>query len=255
MSLFRNPYYYEMAFSYRDYDFELKEISKAIDDYSDITVKNILEVACGACPYLSNLKNTNYKYFGLDNSKEMINYAKKKAKALNKSISLFEKDFNKFNLNIEVDFCYVLLGSLYISSTKNLLSHLDSVAKVLKIGGIYFLESCVEFCPVTTTSQKWQILKNGIELNCEFESKMINNAKQLVSETILIDVKEASGNNFEIKQTNSKKIIYPNEFLSIIENHPNFEFVAWFNNWNTSFPISEKDTNITRPITIIKKTT
>ena len=50
-----------------------------------------------------------------------------------------------FRLEEPVDFAFILLGSLYVSSTTELLSHFDAISRALKPGGLYLLDWCVQF--------------------------------------------------------------------------------------------------------------
>ena len=77
-SLYANPFYYEIAFSYRDIPKEVQVMQEVIRRYSPIPVKRVLELGCGNSPHMLELLQRGYSYVGLDLSPEMLQYSQEK---------------------------------------------------------------------------------------------------------------------------------------------------------------------------------
>ena len=140
----------------------------AIELFSHIPVQKALEIACGHSPHLEHILRLGYEYHGLDLSTSMLDYAEAKAAALGFSAKLFQADLADFTLPEPVDFAYIMLGSLYVQTTEQLLSHFASVERALKPGGLYFLDWCIDFSPLTNTRDAWSCRRNGVEVKVRY---------------------------------------------------------------------------------------
>ena len=143
--LYNYPRYYELAFSYRDLKSEVDVLEECIRRYSRISVRRVLDIGCGPAPHLEELARRGYEYVGLDINDAMLDYARRKAEALGVAATFIKADMRNFSLEKPVDFAFTMLGSLYAKTTDDILSHLNSVARALNPGGLYFLDWCINF--------------------------------------------------------------------------------------------------------------
>ena len=96
--LYKNPKYYEIAFSFRKIPQEVDFFELAIKKFSKIKVRKVFELASGNSPYLEEWHKRGYRYYGLDLNKEMLDFVKKRAKEKNVDVELFQRDMNDFSL-------------------------------------------------------------------------------------------------------------------------------------------------------------
>jgi len=80
-SIYGYPQYYEIAYSYRNIPAEVEVMQEAIRKYSTIPVQAVLELACGNSPHMVEFVRRGYRYFGLDLSPTMLEFAQSKAEA------------------------------------------------------------------------------------------------------------------------------------------------------------------------------
>jgi SAM-dependent methyltransferase len=250
--VYDHPQYYEIAFSFRDVAAEVDVIDEVIGKFSDIPVSTILDLGCGPAQHLSEFIHRGYQYIGLDLSPAMIAYAQNQATMNNLTAKFKTGNMVDFQLDQQVDFALILLGSLQISSTKDLISHFDCLARALKPGGIFFLDWCIEFNPRKESVETWEMEQGEIKVKTTFQTKMVNPAEQIYLETITLDVMDQN-NRKEFNESSLQRSIYPQEFLLFIESRSDFKFIGWWNNWDLSQPLEECE-QITRPITILKRT-
>lgn len=251
MSLYKNPKYYEIAFSFRNIPKEVDFFELVIKKFSKIKVKNVFELASGNSPYLNEWHKRGYKYFGLDSSREMLDFVKARAKEKNIKIKLFRKNMNDFSIKgLRVDLVYVLLGSLYVKSNKEFFKHFDSVSKILKSGGLYILDGVVWFNVSKDNRQNWTVSRKGIKVKTIYHAKIVDSIKQIFKEDLVLEILE-HGLRKQIRSSELRKIFFPQEFLSLIKRHNKFEFLGWFDNFDINKCATPNPKN--RQIVILRK--
>ena len=232
MSLYKNPKYYEIAFSFRNIPNEVNFFEAAIKRFSKIKVGKVFELASGNSPYLEEWHKRGYEYFGLDLNNEMLDFVKARAKEKEIKVQLFRANMNKFSLGkLRVDLVYVLLGSLYAKSNEDFFKHLDSVSKILKSGGLYILDGVVWFHIFNNDKQSWVISKNRIKTKVTYRVKAVDPIGQTFQEDLVLDIFD-QGKRKRLRSNEVRKLFFPQEFLSLIKCHNKFEFLGWFDNFN-----------------------
>lgn len=249
--LYQNPKYYEIAFSFRDIQNEVDTFEESIKRFSKIPVTDVLEIGCGNSPHMRELVKRGYQYYGIDLSEAMLEYSKEKSKDISDRVHFACADMRDFTLNHQVDFVYIPLGSLYANTNEALNSHFDSIGKVLKKGGLYFLDWCINFEPLSETRDSWEMEEDGIIVRTEFSISKLNKVTQTYEEGITLDVDD-HGKEMSFAQKDLRRAVYPQEFLILLQGRKDFEFIGWWNNWNLDRPLKGTE-QISRPITIIRK--
>ncbi|NLA58239.1 MAG: methyltransferase domain-containing protein [Firmicutes bacterium] len=250
-SLYANPFYYEIAFSYRDIPKEVQVMQDVIRRYSLIPVRRVLELGCGNSPHMQELLQLGYSYVGIDLSPEMLQYSQQKAQRLGKPVELYRQDMNDFQLDSPVDFTFIMLGSLYVASTRELISHFASVNRALNPGGLYFLDWCVDFSWLADITDNWIAERDGITVEVNHSTELLNYIEQTFRERITLLVRD--GNQVRrIQQDSIRRAIYPQEFL-LITDQQGFEFIGWWNDWNLDSPLAGTEEQVVRPICVLRK--
>jgi len=251
--LYDNPKYYEIAFSFRDIPAEVDVFEECFQHFSQIPVRSVLELGCGNSPHMEELIKRGYQYTGLDLSKAMLEYSRERALHIGGEVNLIQGDMIDFSLETMVDFVYVLLGSLYAKSTSELMTHFSSVAQVLKKGGLYLLDWCIQYDPPwgSKGGDSWEMERDGIKVKTSVSWKVINKVEQTFEETIILEVND-HGKNLNIVGKDVKRAIYPQEFLCFVSGSKYFEFVGWWNNWDLGQPL-EQANKIDRPIALLRR--
>lgn len=251
--LYDYPRYYDLGFSFRDIGAEVDVFEDAFRRFSRIQVKRVLEISCGVAPHLEELARRGYEYAGLDINPNMISYVAQRAAALGLKPRLETRDMRDFSLPYDVDFVFIMCGSLYVQSTEDMLHHLESVARVLKPGGLYFLDWCINFewCAPPRTDQKWTIEKEGVKISVEFNLEITDRARQLARHILRAEVND-KGRELRLESMDTVRVILPQEFLLLVEKSKAFEFMGWWNNWDFGKPVEGVE-GIDRPIAIVRR--
>ncbi len=249
--LYSNPRYYDLAFcSFRDVKKEVDLIEECIHRYSRIPVKQVLEIACGPSPNLKEFVKRGYEYVGLDANQTIIDYACQKYSTLTANTTFIVTDLRDFLLKKPVDLIFIMGGSLMVKSTQDILSHFASVKNSLKPGGLYFLDSCVEFHFAKQEDSEWTIEENNMKFDVKISSNIIDNVNQLLKCTLMINGQDDE-RDFHLESADIFRIIFPQEFLLLLERNKSFEFIGWWNG-DLKEPI-QKAQKITRTFTLIRR--
>ncbi|MDI9413627.1 MAG: class I SAM-dependent methyltransferase [Bacillota bacterium] len=250
-NIYNFPQYYDLAFAYRNYPREVDIMEEAIEKYSEIPVNTVLELACGNSPHMLEFANRGFHYKGLDLSSAMLDFSKKKAEDNDFSAQFYQANLVDFKLEEPVDFLYVMLGSLYVGNTEELLSHFASAQSALKPGGLYFLDWCVDFSPLENTLDSWVTRKGRVSVTTQYSTKLKHAGEQLYEENLIFTVKD-HGEHHKFYHRGIRRAIYPQELFVVATKLHNFEFIGWWNDWDWNQPIGEEKGEIVRPITVLR---
>lgn len=252
-SLYDYPEYYNLAFSFRDIPGEVDVFEESIRRYSRIPVHRVLEPGCGTSPHLEEWVRRGYRYTGFDLQGRMLESAMRKAAAHGSAASIINADMRSFTLEQPVDFAYLMLGSLYTTTTVELMSHFSSVASALQSGGLYFLDWCVHFgWGEIEAENNWRVEKDGVSLEVSYRrDKVLDRAAQ-VCRNLLTAAVDDHGSRFHLEGEEVTRVIFPQEFLLLVKATGVFEFIGWWNNWDLDEPV-EKAKRVGRPIVLIRR--
>ena len=247
-----HPDYYDAAFSWRDLAAEVDVIEECCKRYSLIPVKRILELASGTSPHLEELSKRGYSYTGLDINAAMLQWSEAKARRLGIEARFIRGDMADFSLTEPVDLVLTMCGSLYTRSTEGFLSHLASVAKALRPGGLYFLDWCINFeWNQPKGEQRWRMKRKGLEIGISFREETVDPASQIARHRLTGEIKRQDELH-RVESVDTVRVILPQEFLLLLEKSGGFEFIGWWNNWDLECPM-EEEKSANRPITLVRR--
>ncbi len=247
------PQYYEVAFSFRDIAKEADFIDDCVKQFSEIETEWLFEIACGFAPHAEELTRRGYRYMGLDNNRNMLDYATYKWHDLKPSPLFIEGDMVSFDCPRHADFAFVMLGSLYLNSIDEMTRHFDSMAKYLRPGGLYFLDWCVQFTDPMAAAARNAVVneRDGIRVESRFNIKLIDSARQMYEEIWTLDVDD-HGRHQKFEMIERNRAIFPQEFLLFIQNRTDFEMVGWWKDWDLSKPM-DGEVDVERPIALLRR--
>jgi SAM-dependent methyltransferase len=247
------PQYYEAAFSFRDIPREAAFLRECIEKYSDIEARWLFEVACGPAPHAGELGRLGYRYIGLDNNRNMLDFAIDKWKNFSPRPEFLEGDMVSFEIPRPIDFAYVMLGSLYLNTLDDMTSHFDSVARALRRGGLYLLDWCVQFeDPLKYSGGNTVTYEHdGITVESRFDIRLVDASRQMYEEVWTLEVNDRSRRR-KLQMFERNRAIFPKDFLTFLKARSDFEFVGWWKDWDLNHPITEA-TDITRPVALLRR--
>jgi len=253
MKLYDYPEYYEVAFSFRDIEKETDFLEACIDKFSFVPVRRVFEIACGPAPHAGALTRRGYHYVGLDRNRHMLDHASYKWQRLGPAAKFVDGDMADFAYDDPVDFAFVMLGSLYLNSLSEMKQHFDCVARILRPGGLYFLDWCIQFSdPLAYQRENAYVQeRDGVVVESSFNIRLLDAARQMYEEIWTVNVND-HGRQRRFEMIERNRAVYPQEFLLFVEGQTAFEFVGWWHEWDLSKPI-DGATDINRPVALLRR--
>jgi SAM-dependent methyltransferase len=238
MEAYRYPEYFDIAFAVPDVAREVDFFAAAIERFSSVPVRRVFEIACGTAPYLEEWQRRGYRYCGLDLSPPMLDNGRAKAARLGVAADFVAADMRDFDPGKigPAELAYVLLGSIYVGSNREFLSHLDRIAEVLPAGGLYLLDSVVWFQLFGGRRRGWTRRCDGVTVRMRYRAEIVDAVAQTYDECVTLDVDD-HGTAHRIEGRVPTKFFFPQEFLCLVE-ASRFEFIGWFNDFDLAAPVT-----------------
>jgi SAM-dependent methyltransferase len=249
--VYDNPFYYDVAFSFRDISKEVDFFDKCIKKFSKTKVKKVLDIGCGPSPYMVELTRRGYAFTGLDLSKPMLDYSLDKARKSGIKIATIQADMRNFRAKEQFDFAFCMLGSVTAESNEDFLSHLDSVAACTKSGGLYLIDGAVQFDWTRLGKDSWTVIKNALRVNVEWSTSAVNYIEEKIMDRLVVEVIEY-GKRKVFKTEKMDKIVFPQEFLELVKKNGAFKFLGWYNNFDLAQPLETAE-RFNRPMTVLRR--
>ncbi len=249
MTVYENPLYYEIAFSFIDVERQVDSLENMMKKFSGRKVKRVLDICCGPSLQLREIARRGYKSVGIDSSPQMLTYLEERAREEGVKIDTAIADMTDFNLKQKADSALIMMGSFSFESNEKLLRHLDSVASSLNRGGLYFIQNMLLDWGMPVR-QGWTMRRGDISVKTDFELELENIIKQTYTETLTLNVND-HGRKERFLQKREMKLVLAQEFKTLLELNQKFEFLGWWggscNTWDLDRPlekIAEVDDNI-----------
>jgi SAM-dependent methyltransferase len=239
MEVYRQPLYYEIAFSFIDAKEQIDNFEKLVTRFSKKKARRFLDVACGPSLQLREIARRGYEAVGFDVSPEMLEYLKKKAVEEGLKIETAKGDLTSFRLDKKADFAFIMMGSLDVESNDQFLSHLDSVAASLNSGSLYFIQN-MTLDWTKPAKQSWTMKRDGITVKTIYQSRFVDVLSQICTEELTLEVND-HGRRKRFSNLRKLKFIFPQEFKTLVKMNASFEFLGWWkgncNTWHLDQPL------------------
>jgi SAM-dependent methyltransferase len=133
--------YYDLLYRDKDYEGECDFIEQAFRKFSDLEVRNILELGCGTGGHAIPLARRKYEITGLDASTVMLNIAKEKSSKLGLKIDFRKSDIRDFKFKKKFDSIICMFAVLnYLTRNKDFEKTLRNVREHLKKSGLFIID-------------------------------------------------------------------------------------------------------------------
>lgn len=230
MPVYDEPLYYEIAFSFVDAEKQVDLFEEFIEAHSRIEVKRFLDIGCGPALQLREIARRGYGVVGLDRSPEMLGYLREKSREEGIVVETIEADMTDFQLGEKADFAFIMMGTIsLIESKEKFLTHLDSVAGSLRRGGLYLIENMkIDWArEMFFGSESWAMERDGTRVETIYKVELKDALAQKLLETIRLEVDDR-GRRLVLEENAETRMIFPQEFITLVELNGNFKFLGWF---------------------------
>ncbi|MDQ7795081.1 MAG: class I SAM-dependent methyltransferase [bacterium] len=237
--VYREPRYYDIAFGW-DPGPETDFLEACFKRYAPGEVRSVLDVACGSGRFSLELARRGRTVAGIDISRDMIEYLGKKAILEGLPVEVFARDMREFQLpRRDFDAAVCMTDSFtYLVDIPSVIGHLRAVARHLAPRGLYVVDFGTVVDPGRPFGdpESWEMSRD--EVRVVFTGNRwegFDPVRQVATEVLRMEIGErGQGQVFEQKTV--KRVLYPQEFLALVEASAVFELAAWFQGFDLERP-------------------
>jgi SAM-dependent methyltransferase len=212
LSIYQVPQLYDVAFSYRDIPAEVHVITEwylAVTQGKSLT--SVLDLASGPANHALEYMRRGVKSTALDVSVEMLEYAADKARQRRLPLKTTNQDMVDFQLVDRFDLALLMLDSAcHILNARDMIRHLNCVARHLNPGGLYVMELAK---PVLkghkpSLSENWRVSEHGTDVEVQWgsESDSYDTRRGIAATTVTMKGQAAGGNAIAVSETLQTKV-------------------------------------------------
>jgi len=133
--------YYDMLYQDKDYERECDFLEEVFKKYSERIPREILDAGCGTGGHALILAKRGYEVTGIDQSKEMIDIAKKKATQAGIHAYFRMMNMTDFKLGQRFDACISMFAAVdYVTTNEGLQRCFYSIRKHLEPGSLFIFD-------------------------------------------------------------------------------------------------------------------
>ncbi len=253
--VYQQPLYYDIAFSYRDYQAECDFIAQAAAR-EGLTPGSVLELAAGPARHALCFAERGLRAHALDLSPAMISYSKSLAEQAGLSLDYRLGDMRDFELNPPVDLAITMIDSAsYLLSRQDFENHLEAVSAALNPGGIYLIEMGHPrdfFSPQkASTINQWEMERDGVTVNLQWGTA--DDPIDPLTQVSRIQVNlraETAEQRFDFHEVALQRLYTWQELLGLFAHSP-LKLCASYGDFELKCPIDAQ--NAWRAIAVLKK--
>ena len=183
-----HPQYFDMVFR-DETPAEVSFFQDAFDRYAKRPVQHVLEPGCGSGRLVAAMSERGYEVTGLDLSQPMLNYLGKRLRRRKLQANLVLGDMTSMEFSTLFDAAFCTFNTFrHLLSDKDAISHLKSVAKHLRSGGIYILGfHIIPLDADTECTERWKASHGGTDVSVTL--KVIDFERRIRQEKLRVSIK------------------------------------------------------------------
>lgn len=160
------PQYFDLVFRDETAQ-EVKFFQAAFDKHADGPVKRLLEPGCGGGRLVVDMAARGYELVAMDLSKPSLKYLKNRLRRRELTAELIHGDMADFQLDQPVDAAFCTFNTFrHLLSEQQAIDHLHSVARALRVGGIYILGfHIIPLDADEDCTERWKARHGGTEVS------------------------------------------------------------------------------------------
>lgn len=235
-AIYRQPLYYDIAFSFRDVALECSAI-EAIARRHGQACQSFLELACGPASHALKMAEWGRSVWALDNSEAMLNHVQREASDRQLQVQTRHAnmiDFEPFT-GQPIDVAVCLMDSIaHILTNDDFVGHLRSVAAALSDSGLYLIEMAHpanHFRARSTSKTDWKSEREGIRVHFQWghEGDPFDALTEVDSVSVRMTVNDpAHGGQQLYRQTLQCRRWCKGVIEALVELSGVFKIVGWY---------------------------
>lgn len=252
-NIYSYPKYHHLSYRWNK-DKEILFLENCFKKFTNLKVKDILDIGCGSGLHLKGLNKKGYSLVGLDINIDMAKFVKEN---LDKKIKVLVNDMRQLAVKKKFDAAICMMDTIrFLLTNEEIINHFKQVASCLKKKGLYILEFWAPFNwkKIAQEHYNWEQGDNALKVKTFYRQHL--STLNVISQTFedeLSYLVEKNGCRSIIKGGRAKtRVIFPQEFKALVLASQVFEFVEWFNDFDLAKTLSSNGKNW-RLIAVIRR--
>ena len=211
--------YYDLLYQDKDYPKECDFLEEIFRKYAGDMPEAILDAGCGTGGHSLILSERGYKVTGIDQSKEMINIAKKKASHIGARVDFRIMNMIDFEMGQRFDACTSMFASVgYVTVNEELHRCFSSIRKHLETNSLFIFDYWNGPAVLTIKpSVKVKIVKSEDERLIRIATPQLDAAHHLCKVSYHCIVTKGRKLVKEFMEEHSMRFLFPEEIRHYLE--------------------------------------
>ena len=225
------PQYYDIAFS-EDTAEELKFIEDACRKYCPFPLRSLVEPACGSGRLVAELAARGYNVTGIDLAGPALDFLRKRLARKKLVAHVQLGDMTDFTLPEPVDVAYCFLNSFrHLLTESAAQSHLKSVLRSLRPGGIYILGlHLVPPDAYDAAIERWKVTRGKTVVGVDL--RVVNFNRRERCETIRVSLRAKTGEKeWHLRGEFNLRLYTAAQLRKLLASVPEFELCDIYDFW------------------------
>lgn len=225
------PQYWDMSFR-SETKLEADFIEQACKKYVDRKCKRLLEPGCGGGRLIVEMASRGYDLVGLDTSEASIKYVQQRVNRRGLQADVRVQDMTDFDLRRPCDAAFCTFNTFrHLTTESAAKTHLKSVAKNLKSGGIYILGfHIIPLDAEESAVERWTAKHGKTTVTTTLRVTSFDRRKRL--ETLKFSLRVRSPNNdLRIVSEYPYRLYTAKQFSRLLKSVPEFQLMDVYDFW------------------------
>lgn len=222
-SIYDFPTYYDLVFG-SDTASEMRFLEDCFETYLGGKVKRAFEPACGTGRLMYRLAQKGYDVGGIDLNEKAVEYCNERLERLGIKGRAIVGDMSDFSVKRKFDVAFNTINSFrHLPSEQTAIGHLESMASVVKTGGVYILG--LHLTPTRgepTDEESWSARRGQLAINTYMWPVEKLPKKRLERFGIRFDIYKPT-DSFRIEDVLELRSYTAKQFNKLIESVPSWE--------------------------------
>jgi len=236
---------YDTIYEDKDYEAECDFVERIFDRYGNSFVKDVLDLGCGTCGHALPLIRRGYHVTGIDQSKKMLSYSRKKSAEAGLKITLIESDIRTLELNEKFDAVLSMFAVMsYQTTNADLSNAFGTASKHLKPNGLFIFDGW--HGPAVLAERPGERVKELVKENNRI-IRLTRPALNVLEQTVDVHFKVLSINGSrlvsEVDEVHTMRFLFAKEIEYYLEKS-GFELIKFCPFMRLDDELTEHDWNI-----------
>ena len=222
------PAYYDVAFM-EDTELEADFVAAVWEKFGEGRLGRILEPGCGSGRLVRELASRGHHVVAFDDNAKALGYLQDRLQESGTPAELFTADLANFRVREPVDLAYCFCNTFrHLLTEEAALSHLRSVARALRPGGIYLLG--LHLMPIDVDpedSERWTAERDGVKVKTTLTVHKTFPRKRLERLRVTMDV-DAPDERLCVQSWITLRLFDLEEFLGLLKRVRSLQLVGTF---------------------------